>query len=58
MPMPDGRRELATSGELWEFGGLPEGVPVFEVLPGPRKHRKVLRGDQVELVIEGELSGE
>ncbi|WP_187414950.1 GntR family transcriptional regulator [Nonomuraea sp. PA05] len=52
MPTPDERRELATPGELREFGGLPEGVPVFEITPGPRKHRKVLRSDRVELVVE------
>jgi DNA-binding GntR family transcriptional regulator len=58
MPTPDERRELATSAELREFGGMPEGVPVFEVVPGPRKHRRVLRGDQVELVVEDEPTGE
>ena len=58
MPTPDERWELATSGELREFGGMPEGVPVFEVVPGSRKHRKVLRGDQVELVVENEPPGE
>ncbi|MFC4115069.1 GntR family transcriptional regulator [Nonomuraea zeae] len=52
MPTPDERRDLATSVELREFGGIPEGVPVFEIFPGARKHRKVLRGDQVELVID------
>lgn len=51
MPTPDERRELATSGELREFGGMPEGVPVFEIDPGPRKHRRVLRGDRIELVV-------
>ncbi|MEU7003496.1 GntR family transcriptional regulator, partial [Nonomuraea sp. NPDC046570] len=40
MPTPEERRELATSEELREFGGMPEGVPVFEVTPGLRKHRK------------------
>lgn len=50
MPTPDERRDLATPEELREFGGVPEGVPVFEVIPGPRKHRRVLRGDHVELV--------
>ncbi|MFG1686999.1 GntR family transcriptional regulator [Nonomuraea sp. NPDC049269] len=53
MPTPDERRDLATSAELREFGGMPEGVPVFEVIPGARKHRKVLRGDYVELIIDG-----
>jgi len=52
MPTPNERRDLATSGELREFGGIPEGVPVFEILPGPRKHRRVLRGDHVELVFD------
>ncbi|MFC3544636.1 hypothetical protein, partial [Nonomuraea ferruginea] len=51
------RGDLATSAELREFGGMPEGVPVFEVVPGPRKHRKVLRGDHVELIFEDAPSG-
>jgi DNA-binding GntR family transcriptional regulator len=58
MPSPDERRDLATSAELREFGGMPEGVPVFEVVPGPRKHRKVLRGDRVELIVEDAPPGE
>ncbi|MEU7839246.1 winged helix-turn-helix domain-containing protein [Nonomuraea sp. NPDC049129] len=53
MPTPDERRDLATSAELREFGGMPEGVPVFEIVPGPRKHRKVLRGDRAELIFQG-----
>ncbi|MEU8402716.1 GntR family transcriptional regulator [Nonomuraea sp. NPDC048892] len=52
MPTPDERRDLATPGELREFGGMPEGVPVFDIAPGPRKHRKVLRGDRVELAFD------
>ncbi|WP_433512192.1 GntR family transcriptional regulator [Nonomuraea sp. CA-143628] len=52
MPTPDERRDLATPGELREFGGMPAGVPVFEIAPGPRKHRKVLRGDHVELTFD------
>ncbi|GAA2214145.1 hypothetical protein GCM10009850_096090 [Nonomuraea monospora] len=52
MPTPDERRELATPAELREFGGMPEGVPVFEIAPGPRKHRKILRGDCVELIVK------
>ncbi|MEU8364357.1 winged helix-turn-helix domain-containing protein [Nonomuraea sp. NPDC048882] len=52
MPTPDERRDLATPGERREFGGMPEGVPVFEIVPGPRKHRKVLRGDRVELTFD------
>ncbi|MBB6351259.1 DNA-binding transcriptional regulator YhcF (GntR family) [Nonomuraea muscovyensis] len=52
MPTPDERRDLATSEELREFGGIPEGVPVFEVTPGPRKHKRVLRGDRVELAFK------
>jgi DNA-binding transcriptional regulator YhcF (GntR family) len=52
MPTPEERRDLATPGELREFGGMPEGVPVFEIVPGPRKHRKVLRGDRVELAVD------
>lgn len=50
MPTPEERRDLATPEELREFGGVPEGVPVFEVAPGPRMHRRVLRGDRVELI--------
>lgn len=56
MPTPEERRELATSEELREFGGMPEGVPVFEITPGPRKHRKVLRGDRVELLFDDQGS--
>ena len=52
MPTPEERRELAAPEELREFGGVPEGVPVFEVIPGPRKHRKVLRGDRIELIFD------
>ncbi|WP_166427607.1 GntR family transcriptional regulator [Nonomuraea mesophila] len=52
MPTPDERRDLATSSELREFGGMPEGVPVFEIIPGPRKHRRILRSDHVELVFD------
>ncbi|GGP05434.1 GntR family transcriptional regulator [Nonomuraea glycinis] len=51
MPTPDERRDLATPAELREFGGMPEGVPVFEIFPGARKHRKVLRSDHVELFV-------
>ncbi|MFG1976456.1 GntR family transcriptional regulator [Nonomuraea fuscirosea] len=58
MPSPDERRELATSVELREFGGMPEGVPVFEIIPGPRKHRRILRGDRVELLFEDMSSHE
>ncbi|MGW6505124.1 GntR family transcriptional regulator [Nonomuraea angiospora] len=58
MPTPEERRDLATSGELREFGGMPEGVPVFEVVPGPRKHRRVLRGDRIELVVREPEAGE
>jgi hypothetical protein len=42
--------DLAAPDELREFGGMPEGVPVFEITPRPRKRRRVLRGDRVELV--------
>ncbi|WP_326636348.1 GntR family transcriptional regulator [Nonomuraea fuscirosea] len=52
MPTPDERRDLATPAELREFGGVPEGVPVFEIIPGTRKHRRVLRGDHVELIVD------
>src|SRR5437868_5806140 len=52
MPTPDERRDLAAPEELREFGGMPEGVPVFEIVPGPRKHRRVLRGDRVELILD------
>ncbi|SET57509.1 hypothetical protein SAMN05421811_103466 [Nonomuraea wenchangensis] len=58
MPTPDERRDLATSGELREFGGMPEGVPVFEIVPGPRKHRRVLRGDRIELMVRGPENSE
>ncbi|MGW4797925.1 GntR family transcriptional regulator [Nonomuraea sp. NPDC004297] len=58
MPTPDERRDLATPGELREFGGMPEGVPVFEITPGPRKHQKVLRGDRVELTFDDLSAGE
>lgn len=51
MPTPDERRDLATPTELREFGGIPEGVPVFEITPGARKHRRVLRGDRWELIL-------
>jgi hypothetical protein len=44
-------------GELREFGGMPEGVPVFEIVPGPRKHRRVFRGDRIELVVRGPEGG-
>jgi DNA-binding GntR family transcriptional regulator len=52
MPTPDERRDLAMPEELREFGGMPEGVPVFEIAPGARKHRRVLRADQVELIVD------
>ena len=58
MPTPEERRDLAAPGELREFGGLPEGVPVFEITPGPRKHRRVLRGDRVELVFNDQPTDE
>lgn len=45
MPSPEERREL---------GDVPEGVPVAEVKAGPRKHRKLVRGDQWELVFDDE----
>ncbi|GLW05233.1 hypothetical protein Misp01_03630 [Microtetraspora sp. NBRC 13810] len=56
--MPDERRDLATSVELREFGGMPEGVPLFEIVPGHRKLREVLRGDHVELIFEDAAPGE
>ncbi|MGW0810791.1 GntR family transcriptional regulator [Nonomuraea sp. NPDC002799] len=58
MPTPDERRDLATPGELREFGGMPEGVPVLEVIPGARKHRRVLRGDHVELIVDESLGND
>ncbi|MEV4222384.1 GntR family transcriptional regulator [Nonomuraea sp. NPDC049725] len=58
MPTPDERAELATPAELREFGGVPEGVPVLEIIPGARKHRRVLRSDQVELFVAEPFSKE
>ncbi|MGW0192696.1 winged helix-turn-helix domain-containing protein [Nonomuraea sp. NPDC003201] len=52
IPTPNERRDLAMPGELRELGGMPEGVPVFEIIPGQRKHRRVLRGDCFELSFE------
>ncbi|MGI5490329.1 hypothetical protein [Microtetraspora malaysiensis] len=45
MPSPEERREL---------GDVPEGGPVAEVKASPRKHRKLIRGDQWELVFDDE----
>ncbi|WP_424536916.1 hypothetical protein ACOZ38_45110 [Sphaerisporangium viridialbum] len=31
--------------------GVPEGVPIAEIRPGSRKHRRLLRGDKYDLIV-------
>ncbi|MBB2749326.1 UNVERIFIED_ORG: GntR family transcriptional regulator [Microbispora rosea subsp. rosea] len=49
------RGRPATAAEARKLG-IPEGQPVmlFVVDPGPRKHQKLLRADQTELVFPSE----